>query len=119
MSKPKNEYKAVAKSEDGLLSIEVPRNESDNYIKRIKDILNRLLAEGPFGTSLSEIHAALTGLKGNVIIRQEELIDAGETGVIVESWKTARSQMNPSAVHAQGKAVIGVYNLPKFDRLKK
>lgn len=68
------------------------------------------LAQGNAG--LSVVHYALTGLPPLVIAKQRELCHDGTTNVIttdviVETWVTARTQMNTAAVSAQGRGTIG------------
>jgi len=55
----------------------------------------------------TNVHTAIANVPGLVIARQRELRDGRETDVIVETWATARTQMNPAAVSAQGRGTIG------------
>jgi hypothetical protein len=78
------------------------------------------LAQGPLGVEGSanlgqgraghtNVHTAIANVPGHVIARQRQLCDNGTTDVIVETWATARTQMNPAAVSAQGRGTIGNY----------
>jgi hypothetical protein len=76
------------------------------------------LAQGPLGVEGSanlaqgraghtNVHTAIANVPGSVIARQRQLSDNGITDVIVETWATSRTQMNPTAVSAQGRGTIG------------
>ena len=63
------------------------------------------------GFEQTAVHFAITKVPG-AVIAQQIIRDSGSTDFItVETWKTAREQMNPTSVNAQGKATIGNYKL--------
>ena len=81
------------------------------------------LSEGPLGTKnqgnnklgqgfeQTAVHFAITKVPG-AVIAQQIIRDSGSTDFItVETWKTAREQMNPTSVTKQGKETIGNYKL--------
>ena len=82
-----------------------------------------LLSQGPLGTEnqgenklgqgfeQTAVHFAITKVPG-AVIAQQIIRDSGSTDFItVETWKTAREQMNPTSVAKQGKGTIGNYKL--------
>jgi hypothetical protein len=63
------------------------------------------------GFEQTAVHFAITKVPG-AVIAQQIIRDSGKTDFItVETWKTAREQMNPTSVNAQGKATIGITKL--------
>ena len=79
---------------------------------------SQLLQHGPLSVSRTganslaeafshtEVHFAITDVPASVIAQQ--VISLNGVPVTVETWKTAREQLNPTAVVAQGKGTIGI-----------
>jgi hypothetical protein len=71
------------------------------------------------GFEQTAVHFCVTSVPG-ALIAQQIVHDSGKTDFItVETWKTAREQMNPTAVVAQGKGTIGDYLLISSDEKVK
>jgi hypothetical protein len=63
------------------------------------------------GFEQTAVHFAITKVPG-AVIAQQIIRDSGKTDFItVETWKTAREQMNPTSVAKQGDGTIGNYKL--------
>jgi hypothetical protein len=63
------------------------------------------------GFEQTAVHFAITKVPG-AVIAQQIIRDSGKTDFItVETWKTAREQMNPTSVAKQGDGTIGNYEL--------
>ena len=70
------------------------------------------------GFEQTAVHFAITKVPG-AIVAQQVLCQSGQTEFItVETWKTAREQMNPTAVVTQGKATIGMFELLTDQKVK-
>jgi hypothetical protein len=62
------------------------------------------------------VHTAVTNVPGAIIAQQ---VIKDENNVIVETWQTARQQMNPTSVNAQGVNTIGIAIVPTDDIIQQ